>query len=93
MLVLGGWVEAWPKGRLSSEAAEAAVFPYATHAHTANCSQHTLNTQLMNNLDFKAAVGELKAAVDYLRASGSKKVCVCVLGVAIALGPSAGGPS
>jgi hypothetical protein len=31
----------------------------------------------MNHLDFKAAVGELKAAVDYLRSTGSKKVAGC----------------
>lgn len=40
--------------------------------------------QLMNSLDFKAAVRELKEAVDYLRATGSSKVfvstllCVCM---------------
>lgn len=30
--------------------------------------------QLMNNLDFKNAVDELKQAVDYLQATGSPKV-------------------
>jgi hypothetical protein len=30
--------------------------------------------QLMSNLDFKAAIEELKAAAQYLRAQGAKKV-------------------
>jgi carboxymethylenebutenolidase len=31
----------------------------------------------MNNLDFKAAVGEMTDAVSYLRSTGSPKVGVC----------------
>lgn len=34
-------------------------------------------SHLMNNLDFKAAVGEMTEAVAYLRSSGSAKVGVC----------------
>ncbi len=36
----------------------------------------SLHLQLMNNLDFKAAIGELTQAVNYLKESGSKKVGV-----------------
>ncbi len=52
------------------------------------CFGHTL--QLMNNLDFKNAVEEMKQAVDYLKATGSAKARGWVVSVALCKSPCNG---